>query len=143
MLVRLIYCSRAVPAVDAEELQAILKTARANNAWLGIIGVLCLVDGYFVQVLEGGRAAVNRLYNQLVVDGRHGEVTLLGYEEIAERRFAGWAMGQANMARLNPALLLKYSESTTLDPYALGAPAMTALFDELVATAAIMCGGTP
>lgn len=140
MLVRLIYCSRAVTAVDAEELAAILKVSRANNARDGITGVLCLSEGFFIQVLEGGRAAVNRLYHRIVIDGRHGEVTLLGYQEIPERRFAGWAMGQANMSRMNPALLLKYSEKATLDPYALSSAAMVALFEELVATAAISCG---
>jgi len=140
MLVRLIYCSRAVPGIDHEELAAILKASRANNAKLGITGVLCLSGGFFIQVLEGGRGAVNRLYNRIVVDGRHADVTLLGYEEVGERRYAGWSMGQANMARLNPALLLKYSEQAALDPYALSGPSVVALFDELVATAAIMCG---
>jgi hypothetical protein len=140
MLVRLVYCSRATPGLDQEELQGILKQSRANNAKLGITGVLCLSGGYFIQVVEGGRSAVNQLYNRLVIDGRHAEVTLLGYEEVRERRYAGWAMGQANMARLNPALLLKYSERAALDPYALDGAAVLALFDELVATAAIMCG---
>jgi hypothetical protein len=141
MLVRLIYCSRAAPAVDAEELAAIVKTSRLHNQREGVTGVLCLSEGYFIQVLEGGRAAVNRLYNRIVCDPRHAEVTLLSYDEIEERRFAGWAMGQANMARLNPALLLKYSETAALDPFALNGKAMTALFDELVATAAIVCQG--
>ena len=57
-----------------------------------------------------------------------------------ERRYAGGAMGHANKARLTPALLLKYSERAVLDPYALDAPAVIALFDELVVTAAITCG---
>ncbi|MEW6703891.1 MAG: BLUF domain-containing protein [Pseudomonadota bacterium] len=140
MLVRLIYCSRAAPGVDPEELHTILKTSRAHNARLGVTGVLCLADGFFIQVLEGGRSAVNQLYNRIVADGRHGDVTLLGYEDVRERRFAGWAMGQANMARLNPALLLKYSEKAALDPYALEGASVIALFDELVATGAIMCG---
>jgi hypothetical protein len=43
-----------------------------------------------------------------------------------------------NMQRLNPALLLKYSESARLDPYAVSGKATMALFEELVATAAIM-----
>jgi hypothetical protein len=141
MLVRLTYCSRAVPGIDAEELAAILKKSRANNARSGVTGVLCLADGFFIQVIEGGRAAVNQLYNRIVVDGRHGEVTLLGYDEVRERRYAGWAMGQANMARLNPALVMKYSEKAVLDPYALDSAAVIALFDELVATAAITCAG--
>jgi len=140
MLVRLTYCSRATAGLDQEELQAILRYARAHNAAAGITGVLCLSGGFFIQVLEGGRSPVNALYGRLVGDQRHANVTLMGYEEVRERRFAGWSMGQANMARLNPAMLLKYSEKASLDPYALDGVAMIALFDELVATGAIQCG---
>jgi len=138
MLVRLMYVSRAVPAVDQEELLSILRKSKSNNPALGITGVLCFSEGIFLQVLEGGRSAVNRLYNRIATDHRHTQVELLGYEEIGERRFAGWAMGQVNMSRLNPALLLKYSETATLDPYAVSGQVSMALFEELVATAAIV-----
>ena len=138
MLVRLIYTSRAVPAIDQEELLTILRQSKANNAKSGITGALCFSDGVFIQLLEGGRSAVNRLYNSIVSDPRHKDVVLLNYEEIEERRFAGWSMGQVNMQRLNPALLLKYSECAKLDPTAVSGKVSLALFDELVATAAIM-----
>ncbi len=138
MLVRLMYASRAVPAVDHEELLAILKKSKANNPNAGITGVLCFSEGIFIQVLEGGRNAVNILYNRISADSRHSDVLLLNYEEIEERRFAGWSMGQVNMSRLNPALLLKYSECAKLDPYAVSGKVSMALFDELVATAAVM-----
>ena len=138
MLVRLMYASRAVPAVDQERLLAILRKSKANNPALGITGVLCFSEGIFLQVLEGGRSAVNRLYNRIVADGCHTDVELLGYEEIGERRFAGWSMGQVNMARLNPGLLLKYSERPTLDPYVVSGAVSMALFDELMATASIV-----
>jgi hypothetical protein len=101
----------------------------------------CFDSRVFMQVLEGGRSAVNRLYNRIVVDPRHTDVELLAYDEISERRFAGWSMGQVNMARLNPALLLKYSECAKLDPYAVSGKVSVALFDELVATAAVMGQG--
>ena len=39
---------------------------------------------------------------------------------------------------LNPALLLKYSESATLDPYAVSGAVSMALFQELMATASIV-----
>jgi Sensors of blue-light using FAD len=139
MLVRLMYASRAVPALDAEELQALLRQCRANNPKHGITGVLCFAGGIFLQVLEGGRPAVNRLYNRIATDARHSEVELLAYEEIDERRFAGWAMGQVQMAGVNPALLLKYSASAMLDPYAVPGRVSMALFDDLVATASIAC----
>jgi hypothetical protein len=141
MLVRLMYASRAVPAVDQEELVAILKKSKANNPRAGVTGVLCFSEGIFIQVLEGGRSAVNTLYNRIAADSRHSDVLLLNYEEIEERRFAGWSMGQVNMARLNPALLLKYSECAKLDPYAVSGKVSMALFDELVATAAVMGQG--
>jgi hypothetical protein len=138
MLVRLMYASRAVPAVDQEELLAILKKSKANNPRHGITGVLCFSDGIFMQVLEGGRGAVNTLYGRIASDSRHTEVVLLHYEEVAERRFASWSMGQVNMSRLNPALVLKYSEHAKLDPYAVSGRISMALFDELVATASVM-----
>jgi hypothetical protein len=132
------YASRAVPAIDQEELLAILKKSKANNPKSGVTGALCFSEGIFIQVLEGGRLAVSKLYNRIASDSRHSDVVLLGYEEIEERRFAGWSMGQVNMQRLNPALLLKYSECAKLDPYAVSGKVSMALFEELVATAAIM-----
>ncbi|MEK8030463.1 BLUF domain-containing protein [Ideonella sp. DXS29W] len=141
MLVRLMYASRAAKPLDPEELTQILRHSRVANPKIGITGVLCSSGDLFIQVLEGGRTAVNRLYNRIVTDGRHTDVTLLAYEEISERRFAGWAMGQVNLARLNPALMLKYSETAALDPYAVPGKAAVALFDELVATAAVVCQG--
>ena len=141
MLVRLIYASRAAEALGAEALSAIMKAARAHNANAGITGVLVHSDGIFLQLLEGGRNAVSRLYNRIAADTRHTDVVLLGYEEIAERRFAGWAMGQVNLSRLNPALVLKYSETAVLDPYAVSGAVSLALCAELVATAAIVGQG--
>lgn len=138
MLVRLLYASRAVPALDQDALVAILRKSKANNPALGVTGVLCFSEGIFLQVLEGGRGAVNRLYNRIATDPRHTDVELLCYEEIGERRFAGWSMGQVNMSRLNPALLLKYSERATLDPFSVSGGVSMALFEELMATASIV-----
>lgn len=138
MLVRLMYASRAVPAVDQEELLAILRQCKLRNPEHGITGVLCYSEGIFLQVLEGGRSAVNALYNRIVADPRHTQVELMSYEEIGERRFAGWSMGQVNLARLNRSLLLKYSATATLDPFSVSGGVSMALFEELVATASIV-----
>ena len=138
MLVRLMYASRSVPAMDQDQLLAILRKCRADNPALGVTGVLCYSQGIFLQVLEGGRSAVNRLYNRIVADPRHTQVEMLSYEEIGERCFAGWSMVQVDMTRLNPALLLKYSECATLDPYAVSGQVSMSLFRELMATASIV-----
>lgn len=140
MLVRLMYASRAVAALDHEEIAAILRRSRAYNPMHGITGVLCVCTAsrIFLQALEGGRGAVSALYNRIAGDPRHTQVELLSYEEICERRFGGWAMGQVDMSRLNPGLLLKYSEKPQLDPYAVSGAASMALFQELMATASIV-----
>lgn len=141
MLVRLMYASRATETVRAEALNAILKRSIHHNPSIGVTGVLCFSGEIFLQVLEGGRSQVSKLYNRIVQDPRHTDVVLIHYEEIEERSFAGWSMGQVNMSRLNPALLLKYSEAAVLDPYAVSGKVSMALFNELVATASVMCPG--
>ena len=140
MLVRLMYASRAVAPMDQDAMLGILRQCKDNNGALGITGLLChcASSGIFMQALEGGRSAVNRLYNRIATDPRHRDVEVLSYEEIGERRFAGWAMGQVSMARLNTALVLKYSATAELDPYSVSGKVSLAMFDELVATASIM-----
>jgi len=142
MLVRLMYASRATETVRPEVLNAILKKSTHNNPAVGVTGVLCFSGEIFLQVLEGGRGQVSKLYNRIAQDPRHQDVVLLSYDEIDERSFAGWAMGQVNMNKLNPALLLKYSEAAVLDPYAVSGKVSMALFNELVATASVMCLGS-
>jgi hypothetical protein len=139
MLVQLLYASRAAESVNTDALAAIFKHSKEHNPKVGVTGVLCFCTNahVFLQVLEGGRDAVSALYNRIAQDPRHRDVALLSYEEIGERSFSSWSMGQVNMSRLNPALVLKYSESAVLDPYAVSGKASLALFNELVATASI------
>ena len=139
MLVRLMYASRANAPMSEQDLSLILKQSRAHNPAEGISGLLCYTDGIFMQVLEGGRDAINARYKQIVSDTRHHAVILLSYEEIGERQFAGWSMGQVNLHRLNPGLVLKYSETGRLDPYNMSGRALMALFHELVSSGAIVC----
>jgi hypothetical protein len=138
MLVRLLYASRAAQPLTHEAIESILAQSRSHNPPLGITGILCHSGGLFIQVLEGGREAVNKLYGEIVRDDRHKDVVLLHYEEIAERRFAGWTMGQVNLGKINPSIVLKYSEKPTLDPYSVPGRVSMALLEELIATASII-----
>jgi len=138
MLVRLVYASRAA-AIGEHDFNAILKSSREHNQAEGITGLLCFNEGVFIQLLEGGRNAVNARYKQIIDDPRHKDVILLAYDEIAEREFAGWAMGHAQLSRANRAMLLKYSESARLDPYAMSGRAVISLFHEMVSAGAIAC----
>ncbi len=83
MLVRLLYVSRAVDKDSTRLIESILEASRSHNIGNGITGVLCYGGGVFLQAIEGGRAAVNTLYNHIVADKRHTDVVLLHYEEIS------------------------------------------------------------
>ena len=137
MLVRLLYASRAVDT-SAQAIDAILSQSRQSNPLCGITGILCYGGGIFLQAIEGGRMAVSDLYGHIQRDARHKDVVLLHYEEISERRFGGWTMGQVNMSRINVSILLKYAEKPELDPYAVSGKVSLALLEELMATASIM-----
>ena len=137
MLVRLLYASRAVDTTT-QAIDAILSQSRQSNPLCGITGILCYGGGIFLQAIEGGRMAVSELFSHIQKDPRHKDVVLLHYEEISERRFGGWTMGQVNLSKLNHSILLKYSEKPELDPYAVSGKVSFALLEELMATASIV-----
>ena len=137
MLVRLLYASRAVDK-NPEAIEAILAQSRQFNPASGITGILCYGGGIFLQAIEGGRNAISELYGHIQKDARHKDVVLLHYEEILERRFGGWTMGQVNMEKINSSILLKYAEKPELDPYSTSGAVSMALLEELMATACII-----
>ena len=138
MLVRLIYASRASDEKLCDTLQSIMQTSHTNNPHHGITGILCHSDQVFMQVLEGGREAVNTLYGNILRDPRHSAVMLMLYEEITERRYGCWTMGQANLSKLNPSVLLKYSATPELNPHRMSGKMCLALIEELMATAVVV-----
>ena len=137
MLVRLLYASRALDTSPGA-IEAILAQSRQYNPACGITGILCYGGGIFLQAIEGGRMPVNELYGHIQRDARHKDVALLQFEEISERRFGGWTMGQVNILKLNQSILLKYAEKPELDPYAVSGKVSLALLEELMATASIV-----
>ena len=138
MLVRLLYVSRLVDSGKPEVIDGILAQSRSHNPALGITGILCYGGNIFLQAIEGGRAQVSELYNHICKDSRHKDVVLLHFEEISERRFGGWTMGQVNLSKLNTSIVLKYSETAELNPYAVSGEVSLALLEELMATASII-----
>jgi len=137
MLVRLLYASRAIDTSTAA-IDAILSQSRQFNPSSGITGILCYGGGIFLQAIEGGRAAISELYGHIQRDARHKDVELLQYEEISERRFAGWTMGAVNISKINASILLKYAEKPELNPYTVSGKVSLALLEELMATACII-----
>lgn len=137
MLVRLLYASRASAPLTQGIVDSILEQSRRNNPALGVTGVLCFSEDVFIQILEGGRDEVCDLFNAIACDPRHIKVRILVYEEIAERRFGGWTMGQVNIKKISPSLLLKYGEKPELNPFTGSGQGSMALLEELISTGLI------
>ena len=98
---RLVY--RSVSSVSSghdRAFEEIIKISARNNQRDGLTGALVLLDGCFVQVLEGRRARVDALMRRVMDDPRHRELVVLGDWPITARLFAGFSM-----ARLDPMVL--------------------------------------
>jgi len=95
-----IYTSTAAENFGAPQLADLLKGARIANELLGLTGMLLhsFADGNFIQVLEGEPAAMDRLLQKLKLDKRHSNLKIMIREPIAERAFAGRAMGFASVS---------------------------------------------
>lgn len=92
-LMTLIYSSRALCPQTAASLSDIRRAAVIRNARLGVTGFLHREEDLFFQCLEGPREALQEIMALLMRDPRHEGIRVLLTEIIAERRFAGWAMG--------------------------------------------------
>ena len=92
-LIRLIYASSLAGPMSKADIQQILSSSQRRNSERGITGYLCMSPTHALQCLEGDRDAVNQLYNLIVTDSRHANVTLLRYVEPWRRLFPVWDMG--------------------------------------------------
>ena len=106
-LFRLVYCSRNMIFADqsdpATEIAKILALSRANNARDGITGALLYSDGCFAQVLEGGLDIVQRTFERIQRDTRHGDVIVLEARRAEARMFGMWDMALAEPTDLTKA----------------------------------------
>ncbi|MEO1370831.1 MAG: BLUF domain-containing protein [Acidobacteriota bacterium] len=132
MLIRLLYASRATGPITDDVVGDILDHCRESNPPVGVTGVLCVCPGgVYLQALEGGRESVNRLYAKIITDKRHESVTILAYDEITERKFPSWSMGKVELAKVNAAVVLKYSEKPEFNPLAISGEAAHMLLEQL------------
>ena len=132
MLIQLTYASRTAKMLLPEDLKSILTASQRNNARVGVTGALCLSNGIFLQQLEGDRTAVSLLYHRILLDSRHRDPAILDFSEIPSRKFAQWSMGSLASLESNRLIYLKYSRSTSFDPYGMSPVTLRAFFDEIM-----------
>lgn len=88
----LTYTSWARPGISAHEVDAILSSARTNNPLGGISGLLIFNGSAFMQILEGGEEAVDRLAGRLASDPRHSNMSIRDERPLIGRTFPDWSM---------------------------------------------------
>lgn len=95
-LYRLVYLSQHAfgdePEVFAQEIEDILRSARALNEHNDLTGALLFNGVRFAQVLEGARSQIEQTFERIQCDNRHHSVVVLSFEPIDKRSFSQWAM---------------------------------------------------
>jgi hypothetical protein len=136
MLTRLIYASEPDAALSLDAVQSILEHARAANQRNNLTGMLAFDAAGFLQVLEGSREVVSRVYGRIAQDTRHRRLVLLEVAAIDERQFGRWTMGFAPATVARSELYLRFGVEPRFDPFRMTAPAALALLSALAAVAA-------
>lgn len=92
---QVIYSSRSL--MDPSEDAQLLEKSRANNARLGITGVLVRKGNHFMQVLQGEQLAVSKLMHRISQDPRHEDVMVFSESFEDELLFPDWSMGSREL----------------------------------------------
>lgn len=116
-LMDLTYVSKLTGSLTSADIDKILRVSRENNQRNNITGLLCIHRKYCVQQLEGNRSEINKLFNKIVNDHRHSNVTLISYSDILTRCFTQWSMHYLPENTLTNELILKYSGKDFFNPY--------------------------
>lgn len=130
-LTRLIYASKVSDKFKIDEIGKILEVAKINNAQINVTGALIYNHKYFLQVLEGGRENVNKIYHKILKDPRHSDPIILSYENINSRLFENWNMKIFLENSLNRSINLKYSSGDKFDPLNLSGVSAVKLLEEV------------
>lgn len=130
-LTRITYCSELVDTIGSEELNDILTVSRRNNENTAVTGVLLFNSNFFLQCLEGSRAAVNNIYCRICCDKRHHNLQMLTYGEVSRRLFGNWRMAYLPWTETTRTIIAQYSIGSEFNPYQMSAQSALELLDEL------------
>jgi hypothetical protein len=86
---RLIYASKVTEPINAD---ALLAQAQRNNPGHGITGGLAILNGVYLEYLEGSEEEVERLFERISRDVRHTNIKVLERRPISRRMFNNWSM---------------------------------------------------
>lgn len=121
MIYHLLYLSEQSSLYEEGiDLKRILEISRKHNPEEGLTGVLIKNDKFFIQLLEGDRKRVRRLYQKLLKDKRHKNAKVLMEFEDKKPIFPNWSMGYVDAAtakdvNIRKLIPLIHSETMTMN----------------------------
>ena len=89
---RLIYTSKRSEPITEQDVKEILRSSRKNNKALDVTGILIYTEKRFLQVLEGQRDTLTKMYEKIKKDKRHTTSILRFSEPVKVRYFEDWDM---------------------------------------------------
>lgn len=123
-LQRIYYRSRQTAAVTADldfVVQQIIGTAIRRNREVGVTGLLLILQGNFIQALEGNINAVRDTYARISMDTRHHDLQIISQGPAAQRLFGEWNMCASSLAPSDKAILDVIDGKGQFNPKALTA----------------------
>ena len=75
------------------DLKMLLSCSQENNGSNGITGMLLYIDKKFIQVIEGQKEEVIKLFDKISIDPRHKKVSIILEGDLEKRNFKEWSMG--------------------------------------------------
>jgi len=86
------YMSSQSRVMSKKSIEEFLFQVREKNKLLTITGVLLLIQGKFVQYIEGPEEEITDVYKSISNDQRHTDLILLDSGDLEERQFKDWSM---------------------------------------------------
>ncbi len=74
------------------DIEKLLFQIREKNKKLAITGLLLLIQGKFIQYIEGPEEEIEKVYKKIKNDPRHNQLILLDSGDIDDRQFKDWSM---------------------------------------------------
>lgn len=93
MLSQLIYASIRTEKCPDSQVDKIMESSTKNNKHVDITGVLLYSKSKFLQVIEGEKTHILKLYDDIKKDDRHKNIAMISLKPIDERYFPSWQMG--------------------------------------------------
>ena len=89
---RIIYLSSVTTNFSNEDIISLLDLSRRNNEVNEITGLLLYSDGNFLQIIEGKKKPLEKLFKKISLDSRHKNIIKVFHGKVSTRNYPKWKM---------------------------------------------------